>query len=177
MPLINLTFRCISSMVGKNYYRLILGSLGELRMSIPWNDLKNKPVKIEISDVHLIAIPKQHSDYSPESEAEKRNVNKQQKLQEVELLESQVKSVAKTDAQSSSFFTQIITTILDNIQLSIKNIHLRIETPNNEMDTESQSCDAIGIALAGLSIISTDGDWVEAFIQNEIREIFKVILK
>lgn len=34
------------------------GYMGRLVMSIPWSDLKNKPILVTISDVYLLAVPK-----------------------------------------------------------------------------------------------------------------------
>lgn len=65
----------------------------------------------------------------------------------------------------------MVTKIIDNIQISIKNIHLRIETPDEGLETSS----AFGISLSELSIISTNVDWVEAFIHNEMENIFKLL--
>lgn len=40
------------------------GHLGQLTLQIPWSNLKNKPVKVLIEDVYLLAVPKQDSDVS-----------------------------------------------------------------------------------------------------------------
>jgi vacuolar protein sorting-associated protein 13A/C len=37
------------------------GHLGELTLSIPWSNLKNKPVKVYINNVYLLAVPRNES--------------------------------------------------------------------------------------------------------------------
>jgi vacuolar protein sorting-associated protein 13A/C len=34
------------------------GHLGELTLSIPWSNLRNKPVKVYINNVYLLAVPR-----------------------------------------------------------------------------------------------------------------------
>jgi hypothetical protein len=43
---------------------LFLGYLGELTLSIPWANLKNKPVKVYINNLYLLCVPKGESEVS-----------------------------------------------------------------------------------------------------------------
>jgi vacuolar protein sorting-associated protein 13A/C len=43
---------------------VVEGHLGELTLQIPWSNLKNKPVKIFIENVYLLAIPKANQEVS-----------------------------------------------------------------------------------------------------------------
>jgi vacuolar protein sorting-associated protein 13A/C len=47
---------------------VIEGYMGGLNMLIPWSDLKNKPIKIEIERVYLIAVPKGDGDWDYQQE-------------------------------------------------------------------------------------------------------------
>jgi vacuolar protein sorting-associated protein 13A/C len=46
----------------KKFSMYILGYLGELTLNIPWSNLKNKPVKVFINNVYLLAVPKAESE-------------------------------------------------------------------------------------------------------------------
>jgi vacuolar protein sorting-associated protein 13A/C len=121
-----------------------------LNISIPWNDLKNKPLKIEIDNVFILANPIISADYDFVEEDRKEQDKKQQRLREAE------ESLSKMNAeQSAGYFGQIWSTVVDNIQISIKNIHIRYE--------DSVSCPdspfGIGLTLNELSAVSTDKDW------------------
>lgn len=63
-------------------------------MIIPWNDLKNKPVQIKISNVYLVASPKTEMEFDPEEEDEREQQVKQQRLSTAELIASQTSKVS-----------------------------------------------------------------------------------
>lgn len=44
-----------------------LGYLGELTLSIPWANLKNKPVKVYINNLYLLCVPKGESEVSKDT--------------------------------------------------------------------------------------------------------------
>lgn len=70
------------------------------------------------------------------------------------------------------FVSQLTTKIIDNLQLSLENIHIRYE------DTVSfpEHRFAAGVTLKELSAISTDDNWQAAFIGNLADTIHKVKL-
>lgn len=62
------------------------GYLGELKLSIPWSDLKTKPLKAYIDNLHILAVPKATADYDPVEEDEAIQAAKQKKLSDAEKL-------------------------------------------------------------------------------------------
>lgn len=52
------------------------GYLGQLTMNIPWSDLKNKPIKITIRNVYLLAKPKSDTDYDYQDEVDNALLHK-----------------------------------------------------------------------------------------------------
>lgn len=63
------------------------GYLGDLTLSIPWSNLKGKPVRVLVENVYLLAAPKSSSDEVDEAEEEEREqAMKQEKLASAELL-------------------------------------------------------------------------------------------
>lgn len=61
------------------------GYLGKLELQIPWTNLKQQPVIVEISDLFLLAGPKVAGDVDPTEEAEKAFKNKMDRLATSEL--------------------------------------------------------------------------------------------
>lgn len=61
------------------------GYLGKLELHIPWTNLKQQPVIVEISDLFLLAGPKIAGDIDPAEEAEKAFKNKMERLATSEL--------------------------------------------------------------------------------------------
>ena len=143
---------------------VVEGHLGQLTMSIPWTNLRGKPVRVSIEDVFLLAAPKEDAEYNEEEEAERANAVKLEKLENAELLKSRnTEGMSQEEQQKSQSFTESVTTaIVDNLQVSVKNIHIRYEdsiaTPGHPF--------ALGLTLQEFSAVSTDKNWRPSYIQS-----------
>ena len=143
---------------------VVEGYLGQLTLSIPWSNLRGKPVKVNIEDVFLLAAPKEESDYNVEEEEQRAHAVKIEKLESAELLKARsTEGMSQEEQLKNQSFTQSLTTaIVDNLQVSIKNVHLRYEdsiaTPGHPF--------AVGFTLKEMSAVSTDSDWRPTFIQS-----------
>ena len=106
-------------------------------------------------------------------EAKKTQQIKQQLLETAELFRSSA-SAAKggaNSAESDSFMNALVTKIIDNLQVKIKNIHVRFE----DSTSHPQNPFAIGLTLSNLSAVSTNSDWVEAFIEDSKAPTHKLL--
>lgn len=143
---------------------VVEGRLGELTLSIPWSNLRGKPVRVNIEDVFLLAAPKEEDDYDPDEDEKRQVAVKLEKLESAELLkERNTEAMSPEEQQKNQSFTQsLVTAIVDNLQVSIKNIHIRYEdsiaTPGHPF--------ALGLTLKEMSAVSTDADWRPTFIQS-----------
>lgn len=112
------------------------GILGDLVLTVPWSSLKNKPVKIIIEDCYLLCSPRSE-DHENDEEMIKRAFRlKMRKVSEWELTnqarilstQSENKTSSSSSEKNNAGFMQSLTTkIIDNLQVTIKNIHLRYE--------------------------------------------------
>ena len=143
---------------------VVEGRLGELTLSIPWSNLRGKPVKVNIEDVFLLAAPKEEDDFDADEEAKRAAAIKIEKLESAELLKQRnSEGMSKEEEQKNqSFAGSFVTAIVDNLQISIKNVHIRYE--------DSIACPghpfAVGLTLKEMSAVSTDGEWRPTFIQS-----------
>ena len=143
---------------------VVEGHLGQLTMSIPWTNLRGKPVRVNIEDVFLLAAPKEDAEYNEEEEVKRAYDVKMEKLENAELLKQRnSEGLSQEEQQKSQSFTESITTaIVDNLQVSIKNIHIRYEdsiaTPGHPF--------ALGLTLQEFSAVSTDSNWRPSYIQS-----------
>lgn len=137
------------------------GFLGELTLVVPWSSLKNKPVKILINDVYLLCAPRDDSSYDPKEQEERELRLKLQKLAELELMNKSKPTTGNDSAKNESFTQSLITKIVDNLQVTIQNIHIRYEDMESVFSEVPYS---VGATLSELSAISTDGDWKPSFI-------------
>jgi vacuolar protein sorting-associated protein 13A/C len=143
---------------------VVEGHLGELTLSIPWSNLRGKPVKVDIEDVFLLAAPKEDADYDPEEEERREHALKMDKIESAELIkERNAEGMSQEEQRRNQSFTQsMITAVVDNLQISIKNVHFRYEdsiaSPGHPF--------AVGFTLKELSAVSTDSEWNPTFIQS-----------
>lgn len=87
------------------------GYLGRLTLQIPWSNLKNKPVKVTIEDVYLLATPKQDSEYDEQDEERRRQALKQEKLESAELVHERTMSgLSEEEQQKQQSFTESLVT-------------------------------------------------------------------
>ncbi|RKO88856.1 N-terminal region of Chorein, a TM vesicle-mediated sorter-domain-containing protein, partial [Blyttiomyces helicus] len=145
------------------------GYLGDLTLSIPWSDLKNKPVKVKMNNVYLLAVPKADVDYDPDFEEERELRIKKERL---DILGMKGKAAdPESDKQDSTFTAQLVTKVVDNLQISMTNIHIRYEDKISSPKTPF----SVGFTLAELSAVSTDENWKEAYIHLSTGRIHKLL--
>ncbi|KAK4642106.1 Vacuolar protein sorting-associated protein 13 [Podospora bellae-mahoneyi] len=151
---------------------VIEGHLGELTLVIPWSNLRGAPVKIFIEDVFLLASPKEEAEYNEEEEERRKQRIKMEKLDSAELLKERSQEGLSQEEQkrTQSFTESLVTKIVDNLQITVKNIHVRYEdaisAPGHPF--------ALGITLEEFSAISTDGQWTPTFIQDSSHTTHKL---
>ncbi|KAI2611442.1 vacuolar protein sorting-associated protein 13 [Hypoxylon fragiforme] len=148
------------------------GHLGELTLVIPWSNLRGAPVKVLIEDVYLLASPKEEAAYDEDEEERRKQRLKMEKLDSAELLKERYQDGLSQEEQkkSQSFTESLVTKIVDNLQVTVKNIHIRYEdaisAPGHPF--------ALGVTLAEFSAVSTDGEWKPTFIQNTTNTTHKL---
>jgi vacuolar protein sorting-associated protein 13A/C len=134
------------------------GKVDNLVLVIPWNDLRNKPLKITVGTVFILANPSLNNDYDPEAEELAKQELKTKKLREAE--EALAKSLKENSTlhayldSKNSYFNNIWNAVVDNLQITIKNIHIRFE----DCDTPERPF-GVGITLGELSAVSADANW------------------
>ena len=143
---------------------VVEGYLGELTLQIPWSNLRGKPVKASIQDVFLLAAPREDADYDPAEDEERQHVLKMEKLDSAELLKERSTEGMTEEEQkkNQSFTSSFITAIVDNVQVSVQNIHIRYEDSISDPGHPF----ALGITLEGFDAVSTDENWKATFIQS-----------
>ncbi|MCJ1313085.1 hypothetical protein MMC25_006762 [Agyrium rufum] len=143
---------------------VVEGHLGQLTLNIPLSNLRGSPVKVNIEDVFLLAAPKEETEYDEEEERKRAHAVKMEKLENAELLkERNTEGMSQEEQQKSQSFTDsLVTAVIDNLQVVIKNIHIRYEdsiaAPGHPF--------AAGFTLKEFSAVSTDENWVPTIIKG-----------
>lgn len=79
------------------------GYLGKLELQIPWTNLKQQPVIVEISDLFVLAGPKVAGDVNTDEEAEKVFRNKMERLATSELFNIEAAMHGEAAEKGKSF--------------------------------------------------------------------------
>lgn len=155
------------------------GCLKHLHVSIPWTQLESKPVEIEIDGVYLLATPLDISQCTPEKSRKMVNAMKQKKLEEIQdfiLLtikqeegENAAVDVVEVNTKESSSTTvsyvqQLITSIVDNLEVKLRNIHIRYEDSN--ADDGQLFC--LGVSLDEFLLNTCDEFWNTKFVKRDM---------
>lgn len=148
------------------------GHLGRLELHIPWRNLKSEPVSVIIEELFLLAGPRAETKFDAELEEERAQRAKQERLETAELFTTsmQSKELAE-DIHQESFVNSLVTKIVDNLQVTVKNIHIRFE----DRTSNKERLFTIGILLKNLSVVSTDDNWNETFIVNPQDAVNKLV--
>ncbi|KAI9322742.1 hypothetical protein BX666DRAFT_2109183 [Dichotomocladium elegans] len=151
---------------------VVEGYLGELKLIIPWSNLKKEPVKVYIDNVYLLAVPKSEATLSLDEEEKRAQQLKERRLATAELLSTKGLDQQQPDESSNDgFISQLTTKVVDNLQVSIKNIHIRFEDSISDPGHPYSA----GITLKELSAVSTDGQWNPTFISETTNTIHKLV--
>jgi vacuolar protein sorting-associated protein 13A/C len=99
------------------------GYIGRIVASIPWTSLNSSPLTIEISNVTVFLKPRPLDSW--DSQVQKKNLieGKLSTLEDFELVNQ--KDFA--EAKDPGFFGRLVENIVDNIQISVKNVYVRLE--------------------------------------------------
>ncbi|RZF33558.1 hypothetical protein LSTR_LSTR008204 [Laodelphax striatellus] len=128
-----------------------VGTIGRVSLHIPWSGLYSQPVIVEVEDVYLIAGPITDREYDSEKEKRLSRASKRKKLEDLE-----AENLLGSDApESRSFIENLITTIMNNLQVYVHNIHIRYE----DRTLNPEFAFACGLCVQSFSIETTNSKW------------------
>ncbi|KZT02705.1 vacuolar protein sorting-associated protein 13 [Laetiporus sulphureus 93-53] len=143
---------------------VIEGHLGKFTLSLHWMNLGNQPVEVLVEDVYLLVVPSAESTYDPEEEEKRKQAAKMERLENAELLH------VRGQSDPQGLIESLITKIVNNLQVSVKNIHMRYE---DKMSVPGHPF-ATGLTLAGFTAVSVNELWEPAFIDSKAGAIHKL---
>eukprot|EP00026_Physarum_polycephalum_P000021 Phypoly_transcript_00021.p1 GENE.Phypoly_transcript_00021~~Phypoly_transcript_00021.p1 ORF type:complete len:3252 (+),score=335.79 Phypoly_transcript_00021:281-10036(+) len=152
------------------------GFLGKLTLKIPWHNLKGEPVIVKCDNVFAIASPCEntHTQHTP-SETEREFRLKMQKLAATDAARASNQSIPSKSGKdvqtSTSFATQFLTKIIDNVQISLYNVHVMVESSESYPNAPYTA----GVTLEHLHVKSCTPLWVPAFIHVPHESVYKIV--
>jgi VPS13-like, N-terminal/Vacuolar sorting-associated protein 13, extended-chorein len=118
-----------------------LGHLGHLTLNIPWANLTSKPAEIIIEDLYLLVVPEGHSNNIDVDEEEARaQASKQERLKNAEVLRQSSSAAIGEGEKNPGLFESLINKVVNNLQITVKNIHIRYEDNLSVPGVRDSSC-------------------------------------
>jgi len=145
-------------------------SIGNLSISIPWKNLGSKPIELLIEDIHLILQP---IDKESWKSIDFRTLNQKLKMMNTFIQNYTAKMAQKEKEKNKtgdnlpedqSLIARLTEKAIDNIQITIRNIHLRFEDPLPKRQF------AWGITLDEILLHTTNDNWEFEFIDRTLPE-------
>eukprot|EP00043_Microstomoeca_roanoka_P020189 m.239970 g.239970 ORF g.239970 m.239970 type:complete len:4319 (-) comp17127_c1_seq1:139-13095(-) len=125
------------------------GTVGLLSIELSWKNLFSRPIRVTLDELTLVIQPSHPKDFNEEK---MKQAQLKRKRSEIESLEKEPTNAAEQDLFSS----KSIFSIINNLQVVVKRIHLRYE------DTGTiTACDpfAAGVTLDQINMASADENW------------------
>lgn len=126
-------------------------------------------VEVIIENLYLLSSPNKVVEYNEEKEKKKVFDAKKAELKRVEEAkqkenETNAKPIDKTFAE------KLVTQIINNIQIKIKNIHIRFEDK-----TSAKKPFAFGVSLSGFTALTVDSTGKPTLATEDITQVFKKV--
>lgn len=131
---------------------LVHGYIGRLEIRIPWGNLGIDPVTIIIDKIYLLMEPKY--EWNPGAADKREQAMKQAKLVAAELFAKKLNTnvAINNNSQNQSYsdyaknwlFASFINKIIDNIEITIREVHIRYE---DQLSCPSNFCVGITTLL------------------------------
>ncbi|KAL0486212.1 hypothetical protein AKO1_001917, partial [Acrasis kona] len=136
--------------------------VGDLTVNIPWRNLKEEPVTAQLSDVYVVVQPRKSIIVDPLDEEKRLLEVKKSKLAGYEAAyagamnakEEEDEEEVKFSSPDDTFVATLITAVVNNIQVHIKNIHIRYED-----NSDLRNPIILGVMLKSLDIDTCDPEW------------------
>ncbi len=134
------------------------GVLGHLRISIPWTSIWSNPTRVELEDIYLLAEAKQN--VFDEDFDKRIQTTKERFLQLRELFnhppasEEALEHARHEEAAGATWTSRLTAAIVNNVQVSVKRVHIRFE----------EAGFACGLSLESFAAVSCDEEYVARMV-------------
>nr|P87319.2 RecName: Full=Intermembrane lipid transfer protein vps1301; AltName: Full=Vacuolar protein sorting-associated protein 13a [Schizosaccharomyces pombe 972h-] len=145
------------------------GLIGTFTLEIPWSNLRNKSLTINIEDIYLSIHPQAKNSLTRDELEQSQQALKQEQLDSFEILRKNFRETLEESSSNpnisrkQSFIEYLIAKLTDNIQIYIERIHLRFE--DNLSDLEKPY--SLGLTLYSLRVTSTDASFTEYLLSTD----------
>ncbi|KAL3994358.1 hypothetical protein ACH3XW_21415 [Acanthocheilonema viteae] len=146
------------------------GLLGKLTLSVPLTRLRSEPWVIKMSDLLVLLELSPSVRYDVENVEIYEQAKKEQQLEDLEkyhkrqLLSYWGLPNHDNSSEQNWWGASLVSTIVNNIQLVLSNVHIRYEDDRTLSNNESFVC---GVRIHNVSMQTTDSHWGIGYIQPQ----------
>ncbi|EQC33420.1 hypothetical protein SDRG_08935 [Saprolegnia diclina VS20] len=147
--------------------KVLQGTIAKVHVVVPWNQLGSASVQVTLEGIYGVAIPNTELPSPEEVLLGIRNRLERGELMRQHTLQTSSSGTSSDPKEDeSTFLTRLTTRIIDNLQITIKDLHIRYE------DTVSNpslpfTC---GLFLERFSLETTDANGRKIFVDNTAGE-------
>lgn len=159
---------------------LVAGNVGSIRLEADWKNLGSKAIRIEIDTVLAIIRPVDKVDAPDEKAA--GNSEYKRGLLTADEMQWKAAGAGGADAKDTKAQSLFVQKIIDNVQISLKNVHIRYEDGISAQTSalpDPAKFFSLGLTIDELSINSAvknpDGTWSNEFIKTPMQMMTKRI--
>jgi vacuolar protein sorting-associated protein 13A/C len=140
---------------------LVYGKITRLYVKVPWTKLSSAPVEVELSGVYIVLRQEDQDrwEYSDAVEILKKKEAIETHEVTWEAKAEQKQLTAEQQLKQSSFSDKLTARVLDNLKITVKDIHVRLEL---SFADRSFAC---GFSFQSITCITTDSRW-QSFFQD-----------
>jgi vacuolar protein sorting-associated protein 13A/C len=135
------------------------GKVTRLHVKVPWTKLSSAPVEVELSGVYVL-LHQENQDqwqYSDIVEVLKKKEAIERHEAAWEAKREQKQLTPEQQLKQSSFSDKLTARVIDNLRITIKDIHVRLELG---FEDRNFTC---GFCLQSITCITTDQHWQSSF--------------
>lgn len=124
---------------------MIAGTIGKICLQIPWTNLWNQSVVVNVEDVHIICAPVVA--YRPYDEEKNKRLRRAMKKLAILKLQKSFDVIGGP----KSFGEHLITNMIKNLEFTINNVHIRYED-----SVSTNGCVSAGICIGSITAERTN---------------------
>ena len=145
------------------------GQVGHIKLTVPVSRLRSEPWTLLLENVYIVLGPQRFSEYDEEAEDQ---VSLETKLAALDCIEAEWRAAQEQEAGGAyypvtsgwlDYGASFIGTIVENLQLTVKNVHVRYEDDISLPGTVF----AAGFTLESLAAQTCDSSWSPRFVHRD----------
>lgn len=137
-------------------FDLKYGFVGKIHVEIPWSSITTSPLKIELADVFVQLSTKPLDNWKHDQQVE---LLKKGKKSALEAFEVRNQPELQVDSGGPGYMEKMVTKIIDNVQVSIKGIYIRLDD-----FIASSAPYSFGIVLGDVYAQTCNANWRPEYI-------------